>query len=91
MLLTIALIKNKSTSMMVSETAILPIESKQFLYRIHEENTAKRIAVITGRRKPGKVEILKGLSIGDRVVYEGALRLQDGSKVNILNQNEKEQ
>ena len=88
MLLTIALIKNRSTSMMVPETALLPIESKQYLYKLLDENTVSRIEVITGRRKPGKVEILQGISIGDKIVYEGVLRLQDGSTVKVLNQQQ---
>ncbi len=85
MLLTIALIKNQSSSMMVPETALLPIESKQFIYKIQNTDSVSKIEVIIGRRKPGKVEILKGISVGDKIVYEGVLRLQNGSKVNILN------
>ena len=85
MLLTIALIKNQSSSMMVPETALLPIDSKQFIYKVKDDHKVSKVEVIIGRRRPGKVEILKGISIGDKIVYEGVLRLHDGSKVNILN------
>ena len=88
MLLTISLIKNKNLSMMVPESAILPIDSNQYLYILQGENTVRRIAVKTGRRKPGEVEILEGISKGDSVVYEGVLRLQDGSTVEVLNQEQ---
>jgi len=85
MLLTIALIKNQTSSMMVPETALLPIESKQYLYRLQGKSNVSRIEVTIGRRKPGKVEILSGISIGDEIVYEGVLRLRDGSTVKVIN------
>jgi len=86
MLLTITLIKNQGVSMMVSETALLPIESKQYLYKLNDNNIVNMIEVTTGRRKPGEVEIIKGISAGDKVIIEGVLRLQDGSSVRVINQ-----
>ncbi len=43
-----------------------------------EESTARLRLVRTGIRREGKVEILAGLSAGDRVVICGAEKLQDG-------------
>jgi membrane fusion protein (multidrug efflux system) len=44
-----------------------------------------RKQVKIGLRKPGKVQIVSGLTVGELVVIEGALKLRDGSKVKVLN------
>jgi len=88
MLLTVTLIKSQSESMMIPESALLPIESRQYIYRLGEDDKVSRVEVVTGRRNPGKVEILKGIAAGDKIVVEGVLRLQDGSPVRVINQTE---
>jgi membrane fusion protein, multidrug efflux system len=45
--------------------------------------TVTRSFVQTGKRVEGRVEILKGLKDGDRVVAVGQLKLQSGSAVTI--------
>src|SRR3954463_15308026 len=47
--------------------------------------TVTRTFVQTGNRVEGRVEILKGLKDGDRVVAVGQLKLQSGSAVEISN------
>ena len=37
-----------------------------------------------GRRTPGYVEILEGLSPGDMVVTEGQMKIRDGAPVMVL-------
>ncbi|MCR9248265.1 MAG: efflux RND transporter periplasmic adaptor subunit [bacterium] len=40
--------------------------------------------VRVGRRRVGRVEILSGLAVGQRVVVEGLARVRDGSAVNVV-------
>jgi multidrug efflux system membrane fusion protein len=47
--------------------------------------SAVRTFVQTGNRVEGRVEILKGLKAGDKVVAVGQLKLQSGSAVTISN------
>jgi membrane fusion protein (multidrug efflux system) len=48
---------------------------------IKEGKTARRRTVTTGSRSGGRVEILSGLSPGDKVVAEGAALLSEGAEV----------
>jgi multidrug efflux system membrane fusion protein len=43
--------------------------------------TVRRVAVKTGERWDGRVEIVSGLNEGDRVVVSGQLKLSDGMTV----------
>ncbi|MCY1361912.1 efflux transporter, RND family, MFP subunit [compost metagenome] len=43
--------------------------------------TVRRVAVKTGERWDGRVEIVSGLKEGDRVVVSGQLKLSDGMPV----------
>lgn len=83
MLLQILLQKQVINTLVVPEGALIPIEDKQFVFVIVDDKASKR-EVQVGRRKPGVAQILSGLKIGDQVVVEGTLRLQDGSAVKVL-------
>jgi membrane fusion protein (multidrug efflux system) len=37
-----------------------------------------------GLRRPGEVEVLKGLAAGDTIIVDGQLRLRDGAPVTVL-------
>lgn len=69
-------------SLSIPERALVPIGSKAFVFVIVEEK-AKRVEVVTGRRKPGYVEIMSGIEEGQLVVADGLVGLQDGMAVKI--------
>jgi len=83
MLLKITVERQVEQVLMVPESAIIPIENDHFVFTI-SEGKAKKTQVTIGRRQPGVVEILDGLNEGQGVVTEGALKLRDGSAVNVL-------
>lgn len=82
MLLKVTVKKQTLDALIVSESALVPIEDKQYVYRVDNDNVARQVEVKIGVRRPGLVQIVEGLNDGDKVVVEGTLRLQDGSKVN---------
>ena len=49
---------------------------------------ARRVAVETGRRVPGWVEVREGLAAGDVVVTDGVLSLRDGAVVEVAGRYE---
>lgn len=81
MLLTVALIRNRTSVMVIPEEALIPIQDRQYVFMVDEDNRANRIEVEIGRRRPGIVELLSGLNLGDRVVTEGVQSLRPGSRV----------
>jgi membrane fusion protein (multidrug efflux system) len=87
MLLQIILQKKLLTTLVLPEASLVPIEDKHFVFIAKEGAVTKR-QVLIGLRKPGIVQIVSGLDKGELVVIEGALKLRDGSKVEVLNADE---
>lgn len=53
-----------------------------FIAQLTQEGlVAKRISVQVGARWQGRVEIIKGVAIGDQVVTTGQLKLRDGASI----------
>jgi membrane fusion protein (multidrug efflux system) len=50
---------------------VTPLGGQVFVWVVTPENTANRVEVELGVRRPGTVEVLSGLSAGDRVVTGG--------------------
>ena len=70
-------------SVIVPESAIIPIDNQTFIYVIGDENIIKKVQVFTGKRLDGKVEIKKGLKLSDKIIFEGVNKLKAGIKVKI--------
>lgn len=83
MLMSIVIERHVDNIIILPESAIIPIEENQYVYLV-DGDKAKRIPVTTGRRKLGIVEIVDGLELGQKVVVEGALKLNDGSPIRLL-------
>lgn len=82
MLMAITIVRNVDNALQLPESAIIPFEDRHFVFVI-EDNIAKRRYIETGRRKPGVVEVLSGISENENVVIEGALKLREGAKVRV--------
>ena len=86
MLLQIELEKKVLETLTIDEKALVPVQDKQYVFVV-ENDKVSRIEVIVGERKPGRAQIVSGLSAGQTVVVEGTLRVQDQSSVRILREN----
>ncbi|OUS23311.1 hypothetical protein A9Q98_15690 [Thalassotalea sp. 42_200_T64] len=84
MLMSIIVERNVERILLLPEGGVIPFEDRHFVFVV-EDDTAKRVNVVVGRRKPGIVEIASGLAEGTQVVVEGALKLRDGAKVKVSN------
>jgi membrane fusion protein, multidrug efflux system len=87
MLLQINLQKQLLSTLVLPESALVPVDDKQFVFVV-EQDTVKRKEVKVGYRKPGFAQILSGLQRGEQVVVEGTLRVREGSKVKVLNSDQ---
>jgi len=81
MFLTVALLREDVTALMVPEEAIVPERSKQYVYTVDAANAVSLREVQTGRRRPGEVEIISGLTAGERVITEGTQKVRPGQIV----------
>ena len=84
MLMTVSVALNSVKAVVVPEQSLVPRSGKQFVFVVDEANVAKQVEVVIGRRRPGIVEIIQGVSLGDMVVTEGLARLRPGQTVQVL-------
>jgi membrane fusion protein (multidrug efflux system) len=82
MLLTIRLVQAREQVLVVSEAAIVQRQTRSYVYTI-VDGKANRIEVTIGRRRPGIVEIVSGLSPQQEVVTLGADQLRPGMPARI--------
>jgi membrane fusion protein (multidrug efflux system) len=84
MFLTVTLMRADVSALVVSESAIVPDRSRQFVLVVGEDDVIERREVRLGRRRPGFVAIVEGLKAGELVVVEGAQKALPGRPVRIL-------
>ena len=74
------IITTRSNAMLIPEQAIVPVGSRQTVFRV-VDGKAVTTDVQLGIRRDGKVEVTGGLNPDDQVVTAGQLKLYDGSAV----------
>ena len=85
-LLEVEILYNEKDALSIPDTSILYEGSKNFVYKIVEDNIIKKTEVEIGVRNNGNLEILKGLSEGDRIIAEGLTKVRPGMKVKPISQ-----
>jgi len=81
MLLTVKLELSRGDALVIPEQAVVPIQDRQYAYTIDSEGLAKRVEITIGRRRPGIVEILSGVTQGEKIITTGVIKINTGSKV----------
>ena len=80
-LLEIELLYKEKDALSIPDTALLMDGNKSFVYKIIENNITKKTEVKTGFRDQENLEIINGLSQGDKVVAEGLTKIRPNMKV----------
>ena len=65
----------------IPDTALLMEGNKTFVYKIIENNMIKKTEISTGVRDKGNLEVISGLSQGDKVVAEGLSKVRPNMKI----------
>lgn len=85
MFLTVELVYGRTPdALMVPEEAVLVVDGGAYVFAI-VDGKAERRPVELGRRRPGFVEVLDGLSAGDTVITAGVQKVRDGAPVQVRN------
>lgn len=71
-------------AIVIPEEAVLPLGGSAFVWAVGDDNTAQRVEVQLGIRRPGEVEVVSGLSEGDRVVTGGQAMLYPQAPLAII-------
>lgn len=82
MFMTVKLVRSEGEALMLPEQAIVPENDRHFVFVVADGHAQKREITI-GRRRPGEVEVLQGLTPEDSVILDGTLNVRDGSPVRV--------
>ncbi|MBS3896570.1 efflux RND transporter periplasmic adaptor subunit [Silanimonas sp.] len=78
MLLTLKVFEQERLALVVPEIAVLQIGTQSYVYRVDAERRAELVPVRLGSRELGRVEVVEGLTAGDRIVIDGTVKLRPG-------------
>ena len=84
MLLAVILVKDRSQALIIPEEAVVLDKDKKFALVVTTSNTVEKREILTGRRSPGKVEVISGLDAGQQVIIKGLTRVRPGSSVRVV-------
>ena len=72
-------------SLSVPDTSVMIEGDKSYVYKINNENIANKTEVKTGLRGDKNIEIIFGLTEGDRIVAEGLKKVSPRGKIKPIN------
>lgn len=73
--------KLKKDAVVIPQSAIVMREDQQTVYVVNDEDVVQQVLLETGAVENGFIEILKGLSGGERIVAGGQNKLRQGVKI----------
>ena len=76
-------VERRDNALLVPESAVFAEGKKRFVYRV-VEGRAQLTGVELGQRRPGQVEVRKGLAREDVVVTAGHQQIRDGTPVDVV-------
>jgi membrane fusion protein (multidrug efflux system) len=85
LLMQVELLKNPRDALVIPEEALVPLGDRQSVLLVDTANgnAVVRREIRIGARRPGEVEVLDGLTVGDRVISHGTLKVRPGQQVSI--------
>lgn len=90
LLMSVELHKNPRSSLQISESALMPDGRSNTVF-VAKENAegfiVEKRPVEIGTRSRGKVEVVRGLSAGERVVTHGAIKVRHNQAISITESN----
>ena len=86
MFLTVTLLNDSVEALVIPERALIPERSVQYVLVVADNKVVEKRAVRIGRRRPGEVEVLEGLTEGELVIVDGTQKAREGKPVKILSE-----
>jgi membrane fusion protein (multidrug efflux system) len=82
MLMTVTLRHHQRQTLVIPESALMSIGQKHFVMCLKAETlVARKRQIQIGSRRPGEVEVIKGLKVGERVITHGMEKVKPDGKV----------
>jgi membrane fusion protein (multidrug efflux system) len=84
LLMTVELLHKPRRTLLIPESALMPRGRKHYVLTVNgEQNLAEKVEIEIGSRRPGEVEVLHGLKVGDRVITHGTGKAKEDRPVRI--------
>jgi membrane fusion protein (multidrug efflux system) len=84
MLMTVELLHNPRRTLVIPESALMPKGRDQFVFVVDgKENRVVKRKISIGLRRPGEVEVVSGLQMGERVITHGTDKAKADGTVRI--------
>lgn len=86
LLMRVEIMKDSREVIVIPEEAIVPEARKNYVFvadKTGDKTTVKKREITIGARRPGDIEIVKGLAEGELVVTHGTMNVTDGANVTI--------
>jgi membrane fusion protein (multidrug efflux system) len=84
MLMTVELLHNPRRTLVIPESALMPKGRDQFVFVVDgKENRVVKRKIAIGMRRPGEVEVVNGLQMGERVITHGTDKAKADGTVRI--------
>ena len=75
----------RENAVLVPEEAVVPEGMRQYLFVVRD-GVARRTEITLGERLPGRVEIARGIAVGEQIILRGTQKVRDGTRVTISSQ-----
>ena len=76
---------NERNSLWIPDTSIMLEGDKIYVYKVSEKNITNKTEITIGIRDAGYVEVLSGLTEGDKIVAEGLKKVRPKGKIKPIN------
>jgi membrane fusion protein (multidrug efflux system) len=86
LLMSIELSNDLRQALLIPEEAVVKRGQDNFVFVVTKKEDkflARQHRIQLGARKPGTVEVLSGVGVGDKIVNHGTLKIRDGAEVSI--------
>lgn len=81
MLLDVHIYRPQRQALVIPEIAVVQVGRDSYVFRVKDDGSVERVDITVGARRAGVVEIVEGLSVGDRIVVDGTGKLRPGLKI----------
>lgn len=84
LLMRVKIIRSERVGIAVPEEALMSAGERKTVFVVGADKKIIEKEVKTGQRQPGLVEVIEGLSQGDKVIIEGQMKTGAGADVNVV-------
>lgn len=81
MLVQVSLERPRREALVLPEIAVVQVGRETFVWRVRDDETVERATVQLGERLAGRVEVVKGVAEGERIVVDGTGKLRPGMAI----------